>query len=349
MTGRLIRLAGWLVTGLLVSTGCQQPAPKPTGAEPSAFQSLVVSPSVAQTEQAVASLRRLDDHPLYQMTYAGPAPRLAPPGAPSAAAAMPAGRRAYACTVFLAGGDPARPVVGRNFDWDHNPALLLVARPTDAYHSISLVDLSYLDLDPDKLADLSDDKRRQSLIRATALPFDGMNEHGLAIGMAQVDGVTEQRPGRPTVGSLAVIRLALDTTRTVDEAVRLFESYTVDFTGGPSLHYLIADATGESAVVEFVAGRMRVLRDDRPWQLMTNFPLADADEATRQGDWRYRTGSARLDAAGGRLDPATTMDLLRDLRQGHTQWSVAYDLRAGTAAVATGQQYDRVHHTSLRA
>jgi Linear amide C-N hydrolases, choloylglycine hydrolase family len=337
------RLAIW-ASGLLAVAACQ-PVAAPPGAGPIRSGGLTYVVSTAQADRALGSLRRLDDHPLYEMTYDGPSPTVATAASPS-----PEARRSpYACTVFVAVGDPARPVVGRNFDWDPNPALLLVARPRDGFDSISLVDISYLGFDAAHLDRLDDPAQRRALLKAPALPFDGMNEYGLTIGMAAVDeGAAVRRPGAPTVGSLAVIRLALDKTRTVDEAVALLSSYEIDFSGGPPLHYLIADATGASAVVEFVAGRVEVVRGTGRWQLMTNFHLSTASALTRQADWRWRTGSARLDQAGGRLDPAGALSLLHEVRQGHTQWSVAYDVRAGTAAIVTSQKYDRVHHASLR-
>ena len=338
-------LAGLTAAGLLLAAGCQPRAETP-GPGPIRSGGLSFTVTESQADRTLASLRRLDDHPLYEMTYDGGSPRVVP-GEPTGTASPT--RTPYACTVFLAAGDPARPVVGRNFDWDRNPALLLVSRPRDGFDSISLVDMSYLGFDAAHLDDLGDATKRRALLRAPALPFDGMNEYGLAIGMAAVDdGVAVRRPGAPVIGSLAVIRIALDTTRTVDEAIRVLSEYEIDFTGGPPLHYLIADASGASAVVEFTTVGIQVVRRTGPWQLMTNFHLNTATAVERGADWRWRTGSTRLDQAAGRLDPTGALGLLREVRQGHTQWSVAYDLRAGTAAIVTAQRYDRVHHASLR-
>ena len=38
-------------------------------------------------------------------------------------------------------------MLGRNFDFDDDPALLLHHRPPGAYKSVSLVDISYLGVD----------------------------------------------------------------------------------------------------------------------------------------------------------------------------------------------------------
>ena len=111
--------------------------------------------------------------------------------------------------------------------------------------------------------------------------------------------------------------------------------HAVDFSGGPPLHYLVADASGDSAVVEYVDGRVEVIpRGERPFQAMTNFVLTDGAP-----DDRYRTAMAALRRSGGRLTPASTLALLARTAQPHTRWSVAYDLRARTAYVVMGQKY----------
>lgn len=339
-----------LASGLI---GCTAGSDVGTGDADADGYLLVVEQTPRQQELTLASLRLLDEHPLLLMTHHGPAPRPAVEEADPAEArpgrpAMVTGADGYACTVFLAAGDPARPIVGRNFDWDHHPALVLLADPPDAYASISIVDISYLGYDLAGAAALAtadaDPADRRDLLRAVTLPFDGMNEHGLVVGMAALDGVrADVRPDRPTVGSIGIMRLLLDRARTVDEAVALVERYNIDFTGGPSLHYFVADAAGDSAVIEFVDGTTRVLRRSGPWQLMVNFQLADSTAAQREADWRYRTGSAELTSTGGRLDWHESLALLRKLRQGHTQWSVTYEPAVGEVHVTTGQRYERIH------
>ena len=52
------------------------------------------------------------------------------------------------------------------------------------------------------------------------------------------------------------MRLVLDEAASVREAVAIFRRTAIDFSGGPPLHYLVADASGDSAVVEYVDGRV---------------------------------------------------------------------------------------------
>ena len=187
------------------------------------------------------ALRKVDDFPLYELTDSRPTPSVY----------AQTSATGWACTVFLgAGGDP---ILGRNFDFHDQPALLLRHRPPGAYASISMVDISYLGFDRANLRKLDDPRERRALLRASRLPFDGMNERGLAVAMAQVPAARSASGERPA-GSLGVMRLVLDEAATVEEAVAIFRRTAIDFCGGPPLHYLVADATGASAVVEYVDG-----------------------------------------------------------------------------------------------
>lgn len=77
---------------------------------------------------------------------------------------------------------------GWNFDWDYGTALLLFTDPPGGYASVSMVDIAYLGIEGKSEKDLQNlpYEERQLLLGAPSLPFDGMNERGLAIGMAAV-------------------------------------------------------------------------------------------------------------------------------------------------------------------
>jgi predicted choloylglycine hydrolase len=201
-----------------------------------------------------------------------------------------------------------------------------------------MVDIYYLGFDRHHLADLTE----AGLRKASALPFDGMNEKGLMVAMAAVPQARTPHSEFET-GSLGVMRLALDDAANVREAIHIFQHTEIDFSGGPPLHYLVADASGASAVLEYVDGTFRVVqRGRRPYQAMTNFVLSTSSAAEREHDRRYHTAMTALQAAGGRLTPASTLDLLRRVRQPITRWSVAYDLRNRKMSVVMGQRYGRV-------
>jgi penicillin V acylase-like amidase (Ntn superfamily) len=177
---------------------------------------------------------------------------------------------AWACSLFAAMGDEDNILYGRNLDWTYSPALLLYTDPPDGYASVSMVDIAYLGFDnqAENLAELPLVKR-QALLQAPFLPFDGMNEYGLAIGTAAVpESKMPHDAGKPTIDSLAIIREVLDHARTVEEATAIFRKYNIDWGSGPALHYLIADnggaehRSGESVLIEFSDGNMVTLPHD---------------------------------------------------------------------------------------
>jgi predicted choloylglycine hydrolase len=214
-----------------------------------------------------------------------------------------------------------------------------------------MVDISYLGFF--KTAPITDQNRSQ-LLSAPYLPFDGMNEKGLAVGMmaiSDIQPVTD--PDKITIDSLAVIRLLLDKAANVEEALALLEKYNVDFSGGPVIHYLIADISGHSAVVEYGdAQKAQPARfafpNDQPWQVATNFVFAPQPPAGADSScWRYNLAYQTLAATEGKLTQPEAMALLRNVSQPNTLWSVTYNLRSGQVEVSLRRHYDQVHQFQL--
>ncbi|MER7441164.1 carcinine hydrolase/isopenicillin-N N-acyltransferase family protein [Micromonospora avicenniae] len=319
---------------LLVLTACSAPSETPTSAPSPTGTPTASRQDAAQVEQTLASLRRVDDLPLYEMTYVGSYDATV---GTDAAPASP-----FGCSLFVAAGDRSRPLFARNFDWDPNPAMVLRTDPSQGYASISLVDLAYLGVGPD----LTGDRR---LLNAPLLPFDGMNERGLAVGLAADDAArAEPVPGKPTVGSVRILRLVLDRAATVDEAVAVFTAHNLDFSGGPALHYLLADATGASAVIEFVDGQMRVERGQGSWQALTNVPVVGVAEQKRRADRRYDLIAQAMTDADGVVDAAAAFRVLAGVRQAHTRWSVTYGLRSGEVRLVTAGGAERRYELPMR-
>ena len=290
------------------------------------------------------SLEKLDDYPLYVMVYSGGYDY------PQTWSILPEGSD-FSCSLFAAMGEPGEMLYGRNFDWDFSPALLLFTDPPDGYASVSMVDLTFLGFSPATARSLNDLplEERTALLSAPSMPFDGMNEYGLTIAMAAVPDAylddASYDASRPTIGSIGIIREVLDHARDVDEAMALFEQYNIDFSGGPPIHYLIADPGGTAVLVEFYQGEMVTLPNEAPWHLATNHLRCIAEG--NGGCERYRTMSDQLSASNGQLDPPTAMQLLSEVAQGMTQWSAVYDMTSGDISVVVGQFYETVYSFHL--
>jgi hypothetical protein len=253
----------------------------------------------------------------------------------------------WACTVFSARNPMGNPLLGRNFDYYHCSALLLFTAPPDGYHSVSLVDMSYLGYDLPNYIPLSYIDRLK-LLEAPRFPFDGMNECGLGIGMMTI-GSSEggMEPQKITINQIDAIRLVLDYAKDVEEALDLLRKYNIIFISVP-IHYLIADAKGNSVVVEFLKGKMEVLRRPEPWQVATNFQIINPPEGVAQ-DNRYITAAETLQKSQGVISEDDAMKLLRsELCQTTTMWSVVYNLTTGDIQVAMGLMSDPEHTSQVR-
>jgi hypothetical protein len=286
--------------------------------------------TLSDEERTLATLKQVDGHPLFTMEFFGSYADL-PDLQREEGRAAPA--EPFACSMFFSRDPGGVPYVARNFDWDRHPALLLVCRPPDAFASISMVDISYLGIA--NAEDAKDPEKRKGLLRAPALPFDGMNEHGLCVTMAAVpEGKGPHDSSKATVGSIRLIRMMLDQARTVGDAVELARSVNVDFTGGPPIHYLVADRQGSSAILEFKDSRLYVLRGEKA---QTNFPLVDGDPTSCL---RYGRILRDLSDGKGALDHKAAFATLQAVAQKDTQWSILYDVGRGKAEVAMGGRFE---------
>jgi choloylglycine hydrolase len=298
---------------------------------------------------SLESLRQADDYPLYTMHLYAPEPLVASVRSPMLALTGAAGRPEWGCSLFAALADPESRIFGRNFDWEFSPSLLLFNHPPDGYLSVSMVDIAYLGYPADESGELTLEPLSDlvGLLGAHRLPFDGMNEAGLAVGMAAVpDEDVPQDPTKQTVDSLGIIRLMLDRAATVEEAVALMRDYNVDFEGQVFLHYLLADSAGDAALVEYHDGEIRVIRTETNWHHATNFQLSEVDSpAGRCG--RFDTIASELESNGGTLGSEAALSLLAQVAQPNTQWSIVYNVTSGEFWVAMGQAYDRIHSFSL--
>ena len=272
-------LVGPLLVLLLVLSACSTGGAPAFPVPEDDYSHLGLSDAEAAT---LLSLEQVDDYPLYMMRHYSTYDYQEYEGPSAAGPLSPVNvggdqEQPWACTLFTAFADPDAALFGRNFDWSFSPTLLLFADPPDGYASAAMVNIAYLGFADDPTDDLTARPISElvNLLDAHHIPFDGLNEAGLTIGMAAVSpGQVPIDPNKDTIGSLGVIRAVLDKAATVDEAVEVLNSYNIDFVGGPPLHYLISDAEGDAALYEHYDGEVHVVRSETTWQVATNFLTA---------------------------------------------------------------------------
>ena len=280
----------------------------------------------------------------------------------------------FNCTSFQASKAGEKGFwYGRNYDYFKNPTMVTVSHPKKGYASIAVSDMSHFGYSLDKLPTSFGSKL--SCLAAVYAPVDGINEKGLCTSiMALPKQAAQQESGKHKVGTTIIMRLWLDRCSTVQEALDLAATLDIrhDATVGSGYHYMIADAYGDCAVLEFDkedGWKSMVVRkaEGEKSMLVTNHLLSEKyyttipDEAVgnphSKSWWRYETAGAYLAEHGGTLTFDQAQECLSMVHWADlvwdngtvedTQYSNVYDQQNITLALRNWNDYDTTHHFNL--
>lgn len=160
------------------------------------------------------------------------------------------------CSSFTTIDENGNNLFGRNYDFASTSSLILHTNPGNGRHaSISSVDLQFLGLG-DGINGLIDNL---TAIAAAYAPLDGMNDAGVSCGIymsyqgpGDLSYSTDQQTEKPDLTSTTMLRMILDYADDVDEAVELVKKYDFHDSANSSFHYMVADKSGKSAILEWV-------------------------------------------------------------------------------------------------
>jgi len=271
----------------------------------------------------------------------------------------------FGCTSFQAKNSQSDGYLfGRNYDYFQNPSLVLKSHPHSGYSSISTCDLSHLGYGLEKVPDTFLSKAL--CLAAIYAPMDGMNEKGLCISiMALPKMAARQDTGKKIAGTSIIMRLILDRCATVQEAIDLVNSLDIrhDQKAGSGYHYLVADAFGDAAVIEFDKEdnwKTCIIRKNGEYLHVTNHLLSPKyyteipDQSvgnTHSKSWeRYTKVRDYLDSLGGQVTPEQAQECLSNVHWvdlvwenglvENTQWSNVYDQSALSLKLRHWNDYD---------
>ena len=285
------------------------------------------------------------------------------------------------CSSFTATTAEGDQLFARNYDFSKTNTCLVFTEANEGRHaSISTADLQFLGIDVD--SDLTGLMDKITCLAATYAPLDGINDAGVACGIYMTyQGAetvpTDQNTDKPDFTSTTLLRLILDYADDVDEAVEIASSYDMHDSANTSYHYMVADASGRSAVLEWVGSTDATDNDGSQRQLVvhyndadaalgeaeaasdfqwvTNFILqpgyyADSDESEMKGLDRYERIYQELSATDGVVaDEQAAMDILaivgrrswdNDDGNGCTVHSVVYNLTDRTVRWVPNENFD---------
>lgn len=287
-----------------------------------------------------------------------------------------------ACSAFTADTQSGDRVFGRNYDFSATNTAIVYTDPGEGRHaSYSTIDLSFLGLDADK--DVETIGQKILTLAAPYVPLDGINDAGVACGIFmsyQGEGKgtpTDTQTDKPDITSTTLLRLILDYADSVEDAVALAQQYDLHDSASSCFHYMVADSTGRSAILEWVGtdadhdadGAQRqlnvlwndtdALSDSADWQVVTNFIKTpgyyDDTTAEMKGLDRYEHLAAALRETDGIVaDKDAAMDLLasvgrrtwnNDDSNSNTVHSVVYDLTDKSVLWVGNEHYGEEAYT----
>ena len=187
---------------------------------------------------------------------------------------------AGACSdVFVNSG--AEMVSGRNIDWPMGADVRMSINPRGLFRT---AEATYPTDQPLSWISQYGSITLQLYILGTYITLDGMNEHGLSVGMLMMlSSVYPSPDSRPYLNDDKWVLYYLDNCRTVAEAVEIAPTIRVScLLGG---HLVLHDPTGDSAVMEYVDGELKIYRPPEYNGALTNDPcyedqLANLDNYT---------------------------------------------------------------------
>lgn len=187
--------------------------------------------------------------------------------------------------------------------------------------------------------------------RVLGVPYemqDGMNAHGLALVTFTASGTEIGSYGNKIpLCYYSLYRAIIDRCKTVDEVLDFMEHYTMAPQDNIS-HFQIADANGNSAIIEYVKGEMIIIRSDKPYQICSNFLIYDNPKMEGFGKDRYLAYQDHLDAHEGIVDEDTAFRLLHENHiPGDENYSVVFNLTKKTAAVQFAPKFSVTHRYQL--
>jgi len=204
------------------------------------------------------------------------------------------------CSIFSTSAENS-VIMGRNWD-NQNVGSIIVSlyHPPKGYSSVSFaraIDMGFsLNMD---LVKLNSSELGNRLLLAPFYATDGINERGLAVAVAGVEQTTHKpKDGEQLVFVTFLVRKILDHARNIEEAVSLAETFVPFDLDKNSLntHFLIADSSGRSVILEYSQDQWRTIYGDSSRQVLTNNPIYNVPDAKlRDQCRRYRGISETLE------------------------------------------------------
>ena len=194
------------------------------------------------------------------------------------------------CSSFTAKKSDGQHIFARNYDlYTTNTCIVRVKGNKNRHASISTVDLSFINISPDRNVDNLISKAY--CLAAPYAPLDGINDAGVSCGIymtyqgnGQTVIATDQNTDLPDISPTALIRMILDYADSIDDAVKFAKSYDMHDSAGTSFHIMVADKSGRSAIFEWVNASNGLDGDGSLRKLTVTYNDKDQHIGQREGE-----------------------------------------------------------------
>ena len=256
----------------------------------------------------------------------------------------------YGCSSYCAVGKNGDVYFGRNFDNDARligDYMIVHTTPRQGYESYSTVSLGFLGV-KDVVDPVDDDT--SPLLMAPYVPLDGINSEGLAICILQLNTkpVDGDMGNKVDMTPTTIIRNVLDNAADLYEALEIFEDCNF-YTEGYAYHFMIADADGNCAVVEYVDDEMVVVHMEDDLLVCANvhvsregrkfYRVKDGNES----DTRVNAITRGIEDADFKLNAKSAMEALAKAHVYTNRWSIVYNLTDGEMFMTVNRRLDPVY------
>ena len=238
----------------------------------------------------------------------------------------------YACTSFFINKN-GQLIFGRNYDWITGEGMVFT----------NLRGLKKTSMKTEEGGTITWISKYGSLTfnqYGKEFPTGGMNEKGLVVELMWLDGTVYPYPDqRPAVGTLQWIQYQLDCSETIQDVIASDDKIRIASKGTVPLHYLIADAKGQSATIEFLDGKMIVhTGKDLPFAVLTNDKYSESLQRAKKYTGQSYSSIDRFGRACNKIQQFQMEDnhtpvvdyafsILDNVAQGEwTKWSIVYDI-----------------------
>jgi penicillin V acylase-like amidase (Ntn superfamily) len=250
----------------------------------------------------------------------------------------------HPCTTFCL-DHGAQKLFGKNYDWHIGRGLVIINK-----RGVLKTAIADREKDPGPYAHWT--SRYGSLTfnqYGRENPMGGMNEAGLVIHMMMLPETQYPEPdSRLVIGSLQWIQYQLDNFSKVEEVISSDHQIRIIPKEEPGLHYLVMDRMGNCASIEFLDGKLVYhTRETMPVKTLANSTYAFSVEYLKwhQGfDGRLlipngESSLVRFVKAANMLKSDNlkakkqkslvdyAFDILANVAQTSTKWSIVYDLQ----------------------